>query len=185
MTTYSLLPFTDQTTPWASSPLALAIFAHVTATDSQLSLGYELIGDIRAIAFADVNSKPQRRDNLWEQTCFECFLAPQHSRQYWEFNLSPSRDWNCYRFEDYRRGMMPEPAWHTAPFQIDQQIKQSDRYLLTCRLDLRPLFSQPVPLQLGITMVVADYLGNLSYWALSHPVPKADFHQRKSWLITL
>jgi hypothetical protein len=178
MKTYSLLPFTPQITP-------LEILVHVTVTDTQLSLRYELLGDLGAIAFAPLSPTPQRRDQLWEATCFECFLAPQNSRHYWEFNLSPSQDWNCYRFDDYRRGMTPETAWSVSPLQIDQLIKQDNQYWLTCHLDFCPLFPQPVPLQLGVTMVIADHAGNLSYWALSHPAPHADFHQRQSWLITL
>ena len=193
MKTYSLLPFTDQTAssgaPRSGSlrdrPIPLEIFAHVTYTQTRLSLSYELSGDMTAIAFAPVSPLPQRRDQLWEKTCFECFLAPQNARQYWEFNLSPSHDWNCYRFDDHRTGMTPETAWQQSPFQITQQVTQRKRHLLNCQIDLSPLFPQPLPLQLGVTAVIAQPDGSLSYWALSHPTAHADFHQRDSWIISL
>jgi hypothetical protein len=185
MKTYSLLPFTDPAVLTGNRPLSLEIFVHVAFVKNKLSLSYELSGEMTAIALAPVNPTPQRRDHLWETTCFECFLAPQNSSQYWEFNLSPSRDWNCYRFEDYRTGMIPETAWPGSPFQIDQQVAQNKRYLLNCQIDLNLLFPEPVPLQLGITLVIAQTDGTVSYWALSHPGPKADFHQRDSWLISL
>jgi hypothetical protein len=185
MKTYSLIPFADEINPSGDRQIPLEIFVHVTYTKTKLSLSYELSGDITAIEFAQASPTPQRRDQLWEKTCFECFLAPQNSSQYWEFNLSPSHDWNCYRFDDYRTGMAPENAWQQSPFQIYQQVTGGKRHLLNCHIDLLPLLPQPVPLQLGVTMVIAEKNGTLSYWALSHPAPNADFHQRDSWLISL
>ena len=43
-----------------------------------------------------------RRDGLWEHTCFEAFIGCVDDAGYYEFNLSPSKDWQCYRFEAYR-----------------------------------------------------------------------------------
>ncbi|MFM1842046.1 MAG: hypothetical protein RLZZ490_782 [Cyanobacteriota bacterium] len=193
MKTYSLLPFTDQIpqsgAPRSGSlrdrPIPLEIFVHVAHTQTRLSLSYELSGDMTAIAFAPVNPAPQRRDQLWEKTCFEFFLAFPNVRQYWEFNLSPSHDWNCYRFDDYRTAMEPEQAWHHSPFQITQQVSQRKRHLFNCQIELSPLLPRSAPLQLGVTMVIAQQDGALNYWALSHPGPQADFHQRDSWLISL
>lgn len=185
MKTYSLVPFADEINPSGDRQIPLEIFVHVTYAKTKLSLSYELSGDIPAIEFAQASPTPQRRDQLWEKTCFECFLAPQNFNQYWEFNLSPSHEWNCYRFDDYRTGMAPETAWQQSPFQIYQQVTGGKRHLLNCHIDLLPLFPQPVPLQLGVTMVIAEKNGTLSYWALSHPAPNADFHQRDSWLISL
>lgn len=185
MTTYSLLPFNADIGTSGDHPLSLTVQVSVEFTPTALALTYELTGDIDAIEFSDMNPSPQRRDELWQRTCFECFIAPRHGTQYWEFNLSPSRDWNCYRFEDYRAGMTPERAWLTSPFQIDRQLVEPRRYLLNCQMDLSHLLPQPVPLQLGVTMVIATKDGSLSYWALSHPAANADFHQRQSWLIAL
>ncbi len=194
MKTYSLVPFASETPkPGDRRSVLEKLLVHVTYTETRLSLGYQLIGQITDIEWADITPTPQRREQLWEQTCFEFFLTPQNSSQYWEFNLSPSHDWNCYRFQDYRTGMAHETAWPHSPFQVDQPVNQGlprsdslqNRYLLNCQIDLLPLFPQPVSLQLGVTMVIAEKNGTLSYWALSHPAPNADFHQRDSWLISL
>ena len=61
---------------------------------------------------------PARRDRLWEETCFEFFLAVKNSPRYWEFNLSPAGHWNVYRFADYRQGMQEEPAFASLPFSV-------------------------------------------------------------------
>jgi hypothetical protein len=46
---------------------------------------------------------PMRKHGLWNETCFELFIAEQGSRSYREFNLSPAGHWNVYRFASYRR----------------------------------------------------------------------------------
>jgi hypothetical protein len=50
-------------------------------------------------------------------------------------------------------------------------------------LDLRPWWPIEGMPELGLTMVVEDIDGRLSYWALSHPGEVADFHDRRSFLI--
>lgn len=44
----------------------------------------------------------ERKDRLWESTCFECFLLGA-SGSYLEFNVTPSGEWNCFYFSDYRK----------------------------------------------------------------------------------
>ena len=60
---------------------------------------------------------------------------------------------------------------------------------LDCRcnvvLDLRPWWPIEGMPELGLTMVVEEIDGRLSYWALSHPGEVADFHDRRSFLICL
>ena len=50
-------------------------------------------------------------------------------------------------------------------------------------LDLRPWWPIEGMPELGLTMVVEEIDGRLSYWALSHPGEVADFHDRRSFLI--
>ncbi len=43
--------------------------------------------------------RAQRKNRLWDNTCFEIFLGQRHESGYREFNLSPSGDWNVYTFK--------------------------------------------------------------------------------------
>jgi hypothetical protein len=41
------------------------------------------------------------------------------------------------------------------------------------------------PLQVGIAAVIRLAGGGLTYWALTHPGPQADFHRRDGFLVEL
>lgn len=165
----------------------LQVNGYAVRAAHELRLHYELsqelsqkLGDFPAIALANPSQSPQRLDNLWETTCFECFLALIDSSSYWEINLSPAGHWNIYRFEDYRQGMQSETAWSALPFTMSiggQGLK------LDLVLDLGALWGTEPSFQLGITAVIADPAQNLSYWALSHPGQVPDFHRRESFLL--
>ena len=121
-----------------------------------------------------------RRDQLWEHTCFEAFLALPGQQAYWELNVSPSGDWNLYRFSGYRQGGDPEPK-AVAPSVSLQGMARG----LRCTIELDPSGFWPssrVP-EVALTTVVEQRDGSLSYWALSHSGEQADFHDRRSFLI--
>ena len=110
MTAFSLIPFPpDQTLP------QITITGHIERLASQLSLTWLVTGEIDQIAIAVPNPSPTRQDHLWQTTCFEFFLGLTDQSDYWEFNLSPSGHWNCYRFSDYRQGMVTETALNFLP----------------------------------------------------------------------
>ncbi|MEB3264615.1 MAG: hypothetical protein VKJ66_09615 [Synechococcus sp.] len=41
------------------------------------------------------------------------------------------------------------------------------------------------PLRIGVTAVLEDRRGGISYWALAHTGPEPDFHRRDSFLLRL
>ncbi|MEB3190047.1 MAG: DOMON-like domain-containing protein [Snowella sp.] len=177
MTTFSLIPFQpDQTLP------QITITGQIERFTSQLSLTWFITGEIDQIAIAAPNPLPTRQDHLWQTTCFEFFLGLTDQPDYWEFNLSPSGHWNCYRFSDYRQGMVTETALKILPFQFDHLPQ---RLTLQINLDLSGLLSSSSALMAGITTVIQTLDGNLSYWALTHPGPAADFHRRDSFQLDL
>ncbi|BFM41180.1 DOMON-like domain-containing protein [Synechocystis sp. LKSZ1] len=177
MENFVLTPFT---------PLAaldgITLAGQVQHQGLQLDLCYRLGGDLGRLQLPPAAQQPERQDYLWQQTCLEFFLAPQGQAHYWEFNLSPAGHWNCYRFEQYRQGMAPEVAYGALPFQVEYQPEQLTLHL---RLDLSPMLTGPEILEMGITAVLAAKAGDLSYWALTHPGPVADFHRRESFCLAL
>jgi len=151
--------------------------------DNQLSIRYEVHGEIEQILFPVISSTPARKDDLWRATCFEFFIAIQDQPQYWEFNMSPSGDWNIYAMDAYRQiNMREETAFTQLPFEFR---KTNDKILLDISVDLNPILQANQVLQIGITTIIQTIDGNESYWALAHPGPHADFHLRESFSIRL
>lgn len=123
-----------------------------------------------------------RSHGLWERTCFECFIAVDNAKDYWEINLSPTGDWNVYRFDDYRLGMRQAAAFETLPVKTD---KKGTTLELQCVLDLSPITPARRPIEIGLSAVVQGSAGKNSYWALVHPGPRPDFHHRSGFILML
>lgn len=167
----------------APGPLSqLKITGSIARRSSNLAIRYALRGDLAQFVIPAPADLPARRPGLWEETCFEFFLAVKHSPRYWEFNLSPAGHWNVYRFAGYREGMQEETAFTALPFSVR---RQSDSLLLALELEVARIVRADQPLSVGITAVVKLAGGGLTYWALTHPGPQADFHRRDSFLVEL
>ncbi len=174
---FSLQPFTP-----SSSLTNCAIVGNITRYNHTLAISYQLRCQLAKLRIPTSGSEPTRKDELWQETCFEFFLGVKDSPQYWEFNLSPTEDWNVYRFATYRQGMQEEMAFSSLPFKIQ---KQADLLLLTLEVDLEQLISANQALEVAISAVVKPREDEVSYWALVHPGSQADFHRRDSFLLKL
>lgn len=142
-------------------------------------------------------STPRFADGLWRRTCFEAFVARESevasaqaadrghgSFRYLELNFSPSSEWAAYAFASYRE---PAEALRAA---LEPRIvveRAADRLRLTAEIRIDHLSPDLVaaPLRLGLSAVIEDTAGNLSYWALRHPPGKPDFHHRDGFALRL
>ena len=174
---FSLEPFS----PAGPGP-EVEITGNIGRYDHNLTIRYDLRGKLGELAIPDLADLPARRHGLWEETCFELFLGVQHSPQYWEFNLSPGGPWNVYRFAAYRQGMQEEKAFAALPFRVR---RQGDSVRLALELDLAKIVPAGRALEAGIAAVLRLARGGVSYWALTHGGPQADFHRRDSFIIQL
>jgi len=174
---FRLQPF-----PGTRPPFPLKITGHITRQGQILSLLYELRGDLAAVALPGPARRPRRRDGLWEETCLEFFLAMENSPRYWEFNLSPAGPWNVYAFQAYRQGMREEPALASLPFLVS---RESTSLLVSLEVDLAGFIPAAPVLEAALAAVIKGTDGGLTYWALAHPGPQADFHRREGFLIKL
>jgi hypothetical protein len=149
----------------------------VRLSPRRILVGYLLSGNLRHIDLPRENHHPQRRDELWRHTCFEAFVRAEGDEAYYEFNLAPSRDWAAYRFDGYRRGMTAarevdaphgDPTVHAEP--------RPPAFRAT--LELERAASLPIdrPWRIGLSAVIEERNGRISYWALAHPPGKPDFH---------
>lgn len=174
---FELCPFDGGT----ASP-AVQLGGEISRVDARLQLRFRLGGAIEAVHLPSPVASPSRLDSLWSTTCFECFWGVEGERPYWELNLSPAGHWNLYRLEDYRDGLRPEPGYDLPPHRI---IRDADELTLRLDLPLPEALAAAVPLQVGITSVIEERNGRLSYWALAHPGNEPDFHRRDAFLLRL
>jgi hypothetical protein len=169
---------------WTGDEASPVLRAGIERTGESLRLRYVLGGPI-GLRIPPAAGAPARLDRLWEHTCFEAFLAPAGSPAYWEMNLSPSGDWNAYRFDDYRAGMRPESR-AGAP-GIDVERASCGTLTVRATVDLariRELTSAALDVSLAAVLEAND--GTLSYWALDHgAAAHPDFHRRESFVLRL
>ena len=153
---------------------------------AQLQSNYRLVwtadDSATAVLLPESKTAPQRCDQLWAHTCLELFIAIPGEKRYWEVNMAPSGDWAVYRLDDYRQGLQPEPQLAALPFQVHSQLG-----LLELRLhwNLPAELAAAAELELGASAVIEHLDGEISYWALNHPTPQADFHHRQSFALRI
>lgn len=181
---FRLVPF-DPTT----APAGVQLHGALQRADGRLHLRYHLADPSGAIRIPPATPAPARRDGLWNRTCLELFLAVPGAAAYWEFNLSPCGDWNVYRLSGYRQGLAPEPAVAALPVAV---ARRDDGLELELSFPLAPLVAAEQPLQVAVTAVLEQHApaggsgeGPLSFWALGHPGPEADFHERAGFLLRI
>jgi hypothetical protein len=164
------------TPPFMADHIDVSIEA---SDDGRLKLRYELHGDTETLMLPLID-EPARRDRLWQTTCFELFVRRVEGDSYLEYNFSPSTEWALYRFGAYRDGMAEEMV---------------DRPIITCDFSERhfglnadivlPDKWQGKSLFLGLSAVIEESDGTKSYWALTHPPGKPDFHHKDCFALQL
>lgn len=174
---FSLQPFRTE-----AMSTDFRINGSITGNLPRLKLLYELEGPLENLAIPKVSDKPRRKDRLWEETCFELFLNPADSDAYWEFNLSPSGDWNAYRFDAYRKGMCEQMAFVDLPSKICTTPKILN---IAVDLDLDGIIPADRVIDVGISAILKSVGGNSMYWALSHHGAEPDFHRRDGFTIKI
>lgn len=172
----------QQLRPFAAEPAAAAFALEARARwrQGQLELHYRLQGPLEQLVLAAASPAPRRCDGLWQSTCFEAFVGRLGEAAYWELNLSPSGDWNLYRFDGYRRGGREEAAIQHIPCRWQQSAQQ-----LELELSLPGegwLATADPQLEVALTTVLEHRQMGCQYWALRHCAGEPDFHQRASFV---
>jgi len=148
--------------------------------DGGLRLRYFVDGDVECVRVQE-RGPSRREDGLWQHTCFEAFVRGSGDA-YCEFNLSPSTAWATYGFSRYREGMSQielarEPSVHVSV--------APDRLALEAVIGAEALLSLPGNdvLQLSLCAVIEEIDDRLSYWALTHPAERPDFHHPSGFVL--
>ncbi len=132
----------------------------------EMALTYRLTGVIDGIYLPGA-LPPVRTEGLWRRTCFEAFVGAGSG--YLEFNFAPSTQWAAYRFTSYRDGMTPATGIALPHIEVRADAQSLE---LRVMLDLPHDATGP----LGLSAVIEETSGRHSYWPLTHPPGKPDFH---------
>jgi hypothetical protein len=139
-----------------------------------LELRYFVTGKMSDLRMPPVTIST-RTDELWRHTCFEAFVRAPPAAAYYELNFAPSTQWAAYRFTGYRSGMCVASEIGAPRLEVQSN---AECYILQASLDLDNLSNLPSDAvwRLGLSAVIEEASGRMSYWALGHPPGKADFH---------
>jgi hypothetical protein len=150
---------------------------------NRLELSYIVTGTMSDILMPPVVAAA-RSNELWQHTCFEAFVRASSEAGYYEFNFAPSTQWAAYRFNGYRSG-------RRVADEIDAPL--IELYLGPQSCSLRAVFDltrlpalvREACWHVGLSAVIEDTGGGISYWALAHPPGKPDFHHADSFALEL
>ena len=174
---FTLVPFPDPNVP------DIEITGKISRQTNNLRIHFDLRGSVDTILFPEPSLHPTRKSDLWMATCFEFFIALHGQPHYWEFNLSPSGDWNVFRMDAYRRvGFREETSIQRLPFSVQ---KEAVCVSVEAAADLAPLVEADQSILVGITSIVQSKNGHETYWALKHPAEHADFHLSESFTLEM
>ena len=150
-----------------------------------LGLSYRITGQVSKLVIPHRQTAPERRDELWRQTCLEAFLRVPCETAYREFNFSPSGDWAIYQFRAYRQSISSPTV--VIPPRI--HLSQDAGFLqldveLTHEL-LGEAAMSATAWQVGLCAVMDTQACRASYWALKHPPGAPDFHHDDGFALRL
>ena len=148
-----------------------------------LALRYIVTGNLTDLRMPPLTA-PERADGLWRQTCFEAFVRAAPDAAYYEFNFAPSTQWAAYRFNGYRRGMSVVDGISAPRIEVRSE---GGFYELRASLELDRLPDLPrdAAWRPGLSAVIEETSGGMSYWALAHPPGKTDFHHSDCFALEL
>ena len=179
MAKFSLVPFTIANAP------KIIITAEFNQNSDSFFISFSIKNDLQSIDLGDSTPCKERIIKLWEKTCFELFIKNQNGA-YLEFNFSPNFGWNCFFFNQKGEELK---EWETMQMPSTDVLLSIDHFLLVAEIKKiyfpKTFFDRSNNvannLEAGITCVIKDKLGTLSYWALAHCDTRPNFHHFDSF----
>jgi hypothetical protein len=184
MQNLTLIPFEPKTAP----PIAIEVELHHNA--ECLFISFRIRTGVTSVDLGNGTPHKERIKGLWEKTCFELFIKNQKG-QYLEFNFSPLFEWNCFYFEAPGAALK---EWEMMQKPETDILLSLDHFLhytvikkeyfppgFFDREDRKDKTDGANELHAGITAVIKDKKGQLSYWALAHADKRPNFHHFDSF----
>ncbi|NNC71903.1 MAG: DOMON-like domain-containing protein [Sphingomonadaceae bacterium] len=175
-----------ETHPKTPQDALISLCANVARRDpDHIAISFLAAGGMERVRWPGDNRSGhenwKRSDDLWKHSCFEAFGRAVGEPCYLETNFATSGDWAAYAFYDYREGMR----------RVDDiRLIQANWRVRERHAELHALLQLPrtyrdMNWELGLAAVIEERNGNKSYWALSHPTDKPDFHHPDSFTLEL
>lgn len=164
--------------PFRENEFIKLLDGEIVVRPGEVRCDYHLVGDINSIVWPALEQRFERRTDLWKHTCFEFFLGKQDEPGYFEFNLSPTGDWNSYAFSSFRKDMKPTDRFVLQNMEVTANTSQRR---LSAVVDL--VTELQGTLVIGVAAVIEDVNGWHHYYALAHSGERPDFHRRDTHLI--
>lgn len=162
-----------------SSPPKITIDCELNTTSDSVFISYKVQGELPAIDLGEGHPHHARVIKLWEKSCFELFMKNAEDN-YIEFNFSPEFEWNCFYFAKKGDALAEYARMDLVKVDI---LLSLDVFHLIVELDKKKFPENFFKGQLnaGITSVIKEKNGKLSYWALSHHDTRPNFHDFRSF----
>lgn len=173
MAKFSLIPYEPKSAP------KIKIDCELNQARDSIFISYKVQGALESLDLGTGVPKHARQIKLWEKTCFELFIKDE-TNSYIEFNFSPDFEWNCFYFEKKGDPLLEFKKMEQVKFDI---LFSNDVVHIVLELQKRMFPDQffEGKLAAGISSVIKEKTGNLSYWALSHHDIKPNFHDFRSF----
>jgi hypothetical protein len=168
--------------PGCTPPPGLMVSAGLVRTETtRWRLVHRLRGPLDQIRLPSPGTLV-RMDDLWRTTCFEAFLQPHGAPYYVERNVAPSYAFAAYRFDTYRS--KHRDAWlEPGSVWVERSGGKTEIEVAVSFELAEPGFRGAV--KAGLSCVVEDAGGRLSYWALAHPGARPDFHNADAFTLSV
>jgi hypothetical protein len=175
MPKFNLIPYAPESAP------AIAIETEINQNAESLFISYRIREGAELIDLGNGSPNKKRLIKLWEKTCFELFIKNEND-QYVEFNFSPTFEWNCFYFN--KKGD-PLKEWDQIIMPAIDILLSREHFFMFVDIKKEFLpkgfFNPDSELSAGITSVIKDQEGTISYWALSHADTRPNFHHFDSF----
>jgi hypothetical protein len=175
MAKFSLIAFNSKDVP------KINLSTEVNSNYESVFISYRIDQGFEFVDTGNTSPNKSRVLKLWEKTCFELFIKNEND-SYIEFNFSPNFEWNCFYFE--KKGDPLKELNQMKMPELDILLSK-DNFLLFAKIQKeyfpKGFFEDNQSLNVGISSVIKDRKGNLSYWALSHCDSRPNFHHFESF----
>lgn len=173
MAKFTLVPFDTTSAP------NITIETELNTTHESVFISYKVQGDLASIDLGPGVPNHARVIKLWEKSCFELFIKNSKDN-YIEFNFSPEFEWNCFYFEKKGDALAEYARMNCLKTDI---LLSLEVFHLIVEID-KSKFPEGFfagDLSAGITSVIKEKSGKMSYWALSHNDTRPNFHHFDSF----
>ena len=158
--------------PFVTCPGIPHLTGNLTRVNNRLRVEF-LPAAYPNISWPAPHSTPKRVDELWQSTCFECFIGNNRDASYIEINASPEGHWQAYHLSDYRTNLIL-----SKDTMVSTQITSSEPARTSVILDIDISNPQFVTedWKISVCAVLKDQNNKLYYFAGEHPRSQPDFH---------